>query len=237
MQHVCLIASKVPGLFSQMGLVNKSRTGQNFLDEPYLGSWNQEFLSGQASGAWNGREFGSCHDLRLSHETFPDCWIKNVFGIRGPSRLQSSVLAPVATSLLPFSIIFPTSSCQTDSFASAGPVPQGLLGSAPWPGKCSDWLGCGPDQMFHMLTLTPPPQCHTILGSPIFFFFSFFKKKTKCTSEPPPPHLPCSSLHIPRPGSCARAHAHSGPVLRRAQPISVLYWAKPLKRSYSCCKE
>lgn len=41
------------------GLVNKSRTGHDLLGEPCLGSWDQECLSGLASGTWNGGEFRS----------------------------------------------------------------------------------------------------------------------------------------------------------------------------------
>lgn len=69
---------------------------------------------------------------------------------------------------------------------SAGPVPQGPLGSAQWPGKCSGWLGGGgwggPDQMLHTLNLTL--VCHTPLFSPIF---SPSKKEQSVHWRPRPP--------------------------------------------------
>lgn len=133
-----------------------------------------------------------------------------MFSISSPSCLGSSALATVATSIPPPLHDLPRSSCQTNSFPSAGPVPQGPLGSAQWPGKCSDWLGCGPDQMFRTSNLTL--LCHTLLCSPAFFFFLKTNKnqQPKCAWSPVPLSL-CRSLHIPSSGSCARAR--SNPVL------------------------
>lgn len=124
-----------------------------------------------------------------------------------------SALAIPATSLPPLSIISPRSSCQTNSFMSAGPVPQGPLGSAQWPGKCSGWLGGGgwggPDQMLHTLNLTL--VCHTPLFSPIF---SSSKKEQSVHWRPRPP-MPFVGLgHTPGPGCCM----HSRPVLCPPSP-------------------